>query len=155
MKYITWLFSISGCLAACRTAPDLQKEEAEIRRLLRQERTAHFNRDTALFISEFADSMISVNRGVVSAPTRDEHRRRIGKYFSTVRFLMWDDIAEPFIRFSSDATMAYAVIQKKLILSRQGDDGLTVTDTSEYAWVSIYRKYNGEWKVECNTSTNK
>ena len=123
--------------------------------MLQTERKAHFDRDVELFISEFADSMISVNRGVVSIPTKTEHKERIGKYFGSVQFIKWDDTAEPIIRFSDDGSLAYAIIQKDVILTYPDSTGKPFYDTTHYAWSSIYRKYHNEWKVECNISTNK
>ena len=139
---------------ACSNEVNLEKARKEITDLLQQERKAHFDRNMELFISEFADSMISVNKGIVSIPTREQHRQRIGKYFGSVEFIKWDDLVEPIIRFSEDGSLAYAVIQKLVILSYPDTLGKKFIDTTNYAWVSIYRKQNGEWKVECNASTN-
>ena len=157
MKYFLFFILTAGFFSACSSKPDLRKEKAALLVLLQTERKAHFERDTDLFMGEFADSMINVNRGVVSAPSRDEHKDRIGKYFGSVRFIKWDDVTEPVIRFSSDATLAYAIVQKMVVLSYMDPDreGKSLTDTTEFAWVSIYRKKKGEWKVECNVSTNK
>jgi hypothetical protein len=33
--------------------------------------------------------------------------------------------------------------------------GKTVTDTAHYAWISVYRKINGKWKLDAIVSTNK
>ena len=157
MKYFFFLILAAGFLSACSSVPDLRKEKAALLHLLQQERKAHFERNTDLFMAEFADSMIHVNRGIVSAPSKAEHKERIGKYFGRVRFIKWDDVAEPLIRFSSDATLAYAIVQKIVILSYPDPEraGKSLTDTTEYAWLSIYRKQKGEWKAECNASTNK
>ena len=147
-----WLLML---LVACNTTADLEKERNTILTMLRTERKAHFDRNVELFISEFADSMISVNRGVVTAPTKETHKERIGKYFGSVQFIKWDDTAEPVIRFSDDGSLAYAIIQKDVILTYPDSMGKPLYDTMHYAWSSIYRKYNEEWKVECNISTNK
>ena len=151
---------IAGCsllllLHACSSKPNLEKERTIILSMLQTERKAHFDRNVELFMSEFADSMISVNKGIVSAPTRDEHKERIGKYFGSVQFSKWDDTATPVIRFSDDGSLAYAIIQKDVILSYPDSTGKTFYDTTHYAWSSIYRKISGEWKIECNISTNK
>lgn len=140
---------------SCTNKTDLAKEEKEIRNLLQQERKAHFDRNTSLFISEFADNMISVNKGIVKSPTKAENEKRIGKYFSSVSFIKWDDVAEPIIRFSNDGTLAYAIIQKQVILTYPDSLGAPFYDTTDFAWASIYRKQKGEWKVEANISTNK
>lgn len=139
---------------ACSNEVDLKTARKEITDLLQQERKAHFDRNVELFMSEFADSMISVNKGIVSISTPEQHRQRIGKYFGSVEFIKWDDLAEPLIRFSEDGSLAYAVIQKQVILSYPDTLGKKFIDTTDYAWVSIYRKQKGEWKVECNVSTN-
>lgn len=142
-------------LLSCNSRADLEKERKAILEMLQTERKAHFDRNADLFIAEFADSMISVNKGVVSVPTKDEHKKRIGNYFGSVQFIKWDDTAAPIIRFSNDGSLAYAIIQKNVILSYPDSTGKEFYDTAHYAWSSIYRKYEGEWKVECNISTNK
>lgn len=140
---------------SCKSETPLSNEKAAILQLLAQERKAHFDRNTELFISEFADSMINVNKGKVTALTKEEHNERVGNYFNAVEFIKWDDIAEPLIRFSDDGSLAYAIIQKEVILSYPDSTGKPFYDTTHYAWTSIYRKKNGEWKVEANISTNK
>jgi hypothetical protein len=148
--YIILLFII-----ACKIRPDLQHEEQAIRQLLQQERKAHFDRNVNAFMSEFADSMMMINRGKVETPSREMNKKRIGDYFGSVRFLKWDDVAEPVIRFSADASLAYAIVQKEVILTYNDTLEKPLYDTAHYAWVSVYRRQKGEWKVECNISTNK
>ena len=144
-------------LSGCNTGEkfDQEKETKAITALLLQERKAHFDRNTDLFVSEFADSMLSVNKGKVSVATVGENRQRISRYFSSVDFVKWDDVAKPVIRFSDDGSLCYAIIQKQVILSSLDSLGKKQLDTTDYAWASIYRKQKGEWKVECNISTNK
>lgn len=134
---------------------NLAGEEKAITALLEQERKAHFERNADLFAGEFSDSMISVNRGVVKRTPPDTMRKSIQKYFGAVSFIKWDDLAKPIIRFSNDGSMAYAIVQKEVIVSYPDTSGGIFYDTSVYAWTSIYRKEAGAWKVEANTSTNK
>ncbi|NOT51589.1 MAG: nuclear transport factor 2 family protein [Chitinophagaceae bacterium] len=140
---------------SCNNKPDLAKEEKAIRDLLQQERKAHFDRNAELFVSEFADSMISINKGKLTQTSIEENKKRIASYFGRVQFIKWDDVAEPIIRFSGDGSLAYAIVQKQVILSYPDSLQHIITDTTDYAWVSIYRKQKGEWKVEANASTNK
>lgn len=99
--------------------------------------------------------MLSVNRGVVSTAKRGETLKRIQGYFNRVEFIKWDDRLPPKISFSNDGTMAYAVVQKLVILSLKDSLQHTTLDTTEFAWVSIYRKSVNDWKIECTVSTNK
>ena len=152
MKYI---FLFVPLFTGCSSKPDLEKEKQTILAMLQTERKAHFDRNVDLFMSEFADGMISVNKGVVTTPTKEFHKKRIGKYFGSVQFIKWDDKAEPIIRFSDDGSLAYAIVQKDVIVTFPDSTGKTLNDTTHYAWSSIYRKKDGQWKVECNISTNK
>ncbi len=153
MKIVFALFVIV-LLAACSEKSDLEKSRKEITDLLQQERKAHFEKNVDLFVSEFADSMISVNKGKVTKLSVEQNKKRIEPYFSSVEFIKWDDVAEPVIHFSDDGTLAYAIIQKQVILSYPDNSGKKFIDTTNYAWASIYRKQKGEWKVECNISTD-
>lgn len=155
-KYIIlWPLFVTVLFISCSPKIDLLNEKAAIRNLLQQERKAHFERDVELFISEFADSMISVNKGKISVATPDENKKRIGSYFGRVEFIKWDDVKDPVIRFSDDGSLAYAIVQKQVIVSYPDSLGKTLIDTTDYAWASVYRKQKGDWKVECNVSTNK
>ncbi|HMU48062.1 MAG TPA: hypothetical protein PKC72_16980 [Chitinophagaceae bacterium] len=150
------LFITIPLLFSCtESRPDLIKEESEIRQLLQQERKAHFERNADLFISEFSENMLSVNKGQVMTASPKERKDRIQRYFNNVEFIKWDDLAGPIIRFSDDGSLAYAIIQKEVIVNRKDSTGISVPDTSHFAWASIYRKEKGEWKVEANISTNK
>ena len=154
MKYLIVLLLLVF-FQGCKQGPDLEKEKKTILSMLQTERKAHFDRNVDLFMSEFADGMISVNKGEVKTPTKEYNKQRISNYFGSVKFIKWDDSAEPIIRFSDDGSLAYAIIQKDVILARSDSAGKTVNDSMHYAWTSIYRKLNGVWKIECNISTNK
>jgi len=119
------------------------------------ERKAHFDRNVDLFVSEFADSMLSVSKGKVTKLSVEQNKKRIEPYFGSVKFIKWDDMAEPVIKFSDDCSLAYAIVQKEVILTYPDSTDKAFFDTTHYAWSSIYHKQNGEWKVECNITTNK
>jgi len=125
-----------------------------IRQLLQQERKAHLDRDVDLFLSEFAPGIYSINRGVF-LNCQKRNSGKIQAYFNAVKFIKWDDVPEPVIKFSDDHSLAYAIVQKQLILEKKDSAGKIETDTTDFAWTSIYRKHKNEWKIECNISTNK
>ena len=152
MKF--FLLLLPGFIA-CSSKPDLEKEKKTILKMLQTERKAHFDRHVDLFMSEFAEGMISVNKGDVTTATKELNKERISKSFGSVQFIKWDDTAEPIIRFSDDGSLAYAIVQKEVIVTYPDSTGMAPNDTTHYAWSSIYRKQNGQWKVECNISTNK
>jgi hypothetical protein len=149
------LFLFTFLIISCKSKVDITEEDKAIRKLLKQERDAHFSNDVNRFVAEFADSMISVNKGKVKIFTPEENKKRIEPYFKSVQFIKWDDVEEPVIKFSDDGSLAYAVVQKQVILTYPDSLGKPFIDTSDYGWVSIYRKNKTGWKVETNISTNK
>ena len=142
-------------LAACYSPGNNDADRNAIIALQQQQRTAHFNKDADLFASEFQQGLYMVNKGKADSSSIAAHKKKIQSYFDAVKFIKWDDVAAPIIKFSDDHSMAYAIIQKQVILETTDSTGKTFTDTTDYAWTSIYRKQNNEWKLVCNTSTNK
>ena len=69
--------------------------------------------------------------------------------------MKWDDVVPPEIRFSNDGSLAYPIVQKLVVLSLKDNLQESTLDTTEFAWVSIYRQVRGKWSGELNISTNK
>ena len=154
MKLIPFFMLV--ILPGCTKQASHDKDTEVITELLATERKAHFQKDVSLFMSEFSDSMISINHGLVTRASPQATRDRIKNYFDRVEFLKWDDIETPMIRFSNDGSMAYAIVQKQVIVSIKDSAKKETLDTTDFAWLSVYRKMNdGSWKIECNASTNK
>ena len=155
MKYFFIPMIFCLMLGSCSNADNSGKDIEAIKNLLNQERKAHFQKDADLFISEFAPDVIQINKGIVLQSSIEENRKRFRTYFNDVNFIKWDDVAEPIIKFSEDHSLAYAIVQKLVVLQRKDSTGNILNDTTNFAWTSIYRKQQNEWKLECNISTNK
>lgn len=151
MKYfclIPIMFLISCSL------PDTTADEQAIREILRQDQQAHLQKNVELLLSNSALDFIEVNRGLVKKPTHEDTTARFSNYFNSVNFIKWEDTADPIIRFSEDRLMAYTILQKEVITTPITN--LSVQpDTTEFTWISVMRKVDGKWKVECIASTNK
>ena len=80
---------------------------------------------------------------------------RYHNYFSEVEFVKWDDVTDPIIRFSDDGKLAYAIVDKIVKITYEGENGDLIDDETHYAWTAIYKKYGDEWKIDCVTSTEK
>lgn len=119
------------------------------------QRDYHFNANAEAFARQLAPNFISVNRGEVTQPTFEENFNRFSAYFNAVKFLKWDDVEAPIVRFSPDGSLAYTVVQKDVEAEYPNEEGNPMIGQTDFAWVTIYRKINQEWKVECVASTNK
>lgn len=134
---------------------DFAREKEEILKLHEKQREYHFGKDSVSFANQMADNFISVNRGIISMPGRDETVRRYNGYFSSVEFRKWDDLSEPIVRFSSDGKLAYTIVDKIVETEEISEEGDTVVGSTHFAWTAIYRKLKGVWKIECVTSTER
>lgn len=126
----------------------------EIARLLAQERNAHLTANADLMVEPFADDFISVARGEISHPTRDESRKRFALYFGSVKFLAWDDITPPVIWISHDVTLATALIHKRVHIEFQDEDGTPAQDETTFVWQETYVYEKGRWWLKLVVSTN-
>ncbi len=145
---LTW-----GCQEA--TKVDLEVEKAKILALHHAQRNYHFEKDSLSFADQMSEQFISVNRGIISRPSREDLLARYNGYFSSVDFVKWDDVAEPIIRFSDDGSMAYTIVDKIVAVTYKNETGETVVGETHFAWTTIYRKYDDQWKIDVVTSTNK
>lgn len=151
--HIVVFFLVIELTISCSGRANIEEARAEIMRMHNNQRIAHMQKDVALLLSDSIGDYMEVNRGGVNRPTNSESTQRFQAYFDAVDFVKWDDISEPVITFSDDATMATTVV-KKLVITRDKSDSSRV-DTAQYAWLAIYKKVNGKWGLHRMGSTNK
>jgi hypothetical protein len=51
--------------------------------------------------------------------------------------------------------MASTVVDKIVKVAPQDEYGKRVESVFSFAWTTIYRKYDGAWKIDCITSTDR
>jgi hypothetical protein len=158
-RKISFVYGVTALIFSCND-PGKSTGEADQAKLLKiheDARNAHFGRNAQIMIEQFAEEMISVNHGKISktiSPEKDIERFQ--SYFNSVEFKKWDDVNPPEVRFSEDHTLAYMVVDKLVVLEAKDSVGKPFQETTHFAWVGIYRKQNdGDWKLECITSTNE
>lgn len=141
-------------LTGCYEVDQHKKAQEEILELHQRQRDFHFNKDAAAFAELLGENHISVNRGKISKPTKEENKNRFENYFGQVEFEIWDDLTPPIIQFSDDYSMAYTIVDKAVVLRYQDDEGQTQRDSTHFAWLAVYQKIQNEWKVVSVGSTN-
>ncbi len=135
--------------------PDWEKERKEILRLESKQRAYHFAKDAKAFTDMFSKDFLSVNKGTIETPTSENSYQKFNAWFNSVEFVKWDDNTEPLVRFSDDASVAYVAVNKLVVIKKQALNAKQILDTTNFAWLTVYKKYNGEWKIDCVSSTNK
>ena len=155
MKNMLPLIFVLLIFASCAKTNDISEEKSEILKLHNAQRDYHFNKDSIAFASQLSENFISVNKGLISSPKKEETISRYNGYFSSVEFAKWDDITEPIIKFSDDGSMAYTIVDKIVAVTYKDQMGNTVLGETHFAWTTIYKKYGEQWKIDCVTSTER
>ena len=136
--------------AAARAADSLA-----LLRLHERAREAHLARRADWLVAGQADSLISVSRGGVSISPRERVRAGFQPYLDASTFQAWDDIVPPRIRISADGQMAYVIVEKRVHLTTRTANGATEAERTRFAWMSVYEKQAGEWRMTAIASTER
>lgn len=147
------LFLLLVILISCHSPINFENEKKTILLLDEQAREHHFKKDAAALVKNLSKNFLAINKGTISQPAIDESYQQFDRYFKSVEFVKWDNVKEPVVRFSDDASLAYVCIDKLVILKLK--DEHEKLDTTHFAWLSVYRKSKGEWKLDCIASTHQ
>jgi hypothetical protein len=151
IKYYQLLF-IAGLLSSCNSnlKPNLEVEKTAIMKIHVEQQKAHMEKNAELLLSQNDGTFYEVNRGKIKSPSRQESINKFTAYFESVDFIKWDDVTPPIFSFSNDATMATTIVNKIVITRHKADSKI---DTTFFAWLSVYKKENGVWRMESIAST--
>lgn len=128
---------------------------AELVRLHKQAQTAHLTYDAKLFVEMFAENLTQIQSGRVVSRDKKANLERFHQYFGSYKFDEWEDIVPPIIKISQDGTLATVTVQKRVSGKYKDDKGVERTDKTVFAWLEVWEKINGEWKVVTVASTSK
>ncbi len=155
MKRFSFILLFVTCAVGTSAQPsaDLEKEKAELLRLHKSDREAHFKTDVDALLENSPEEMISVSRGKISKPSKEDARKMFTGYFRDAKYYEWDDVEEPIIRISNDGSMAWMVTRTKVRRVQKKTDGAEQEEKFVYAGIMTYEKRDGRWVRVANVST--
>lgn len=153
---------VSRCGAPLRVAPAAlllavactdQGDRASLLALLDNERAAHLTADASLLVQSIADTLLTVDAGVVRRQARDEVEASFRDYFSGARYSEWSDVEPPVIRLSADGSLAH--VTRVVISDREAPafGGGRERERFQSAWTATYEHSAGRWRMTSVTST--
>ncbi|MCF6130484.1 hypothetical protein L1S35_12430 [Flavobacterium sp. AS60] len=134
---------------------DLESETKEILKAEAKAREYHFKKNVKALLGGFSKDFISINNGKIEKPTYDESFKKFDSYFKSVEFIKWDNNLPPIVRFSDDGSIAYVAVDKLVIVKFNDEKGNKVIDTTNFAWLSVFKKQSGRWSLDCIASTRR
>jgi len=152
MKRVSVLVMLA-LVSAAQAQIDIEREKAELLKVHRTDREAHFKTDVEMLLRHSADEFISVSGGRISRSTRRELREFFESYFKNAKYYEWDDTEAPIIRVSNDASMAWMIVRTKVRRTQKDDAGAERERQFVYSGIMTYEKQNGKWVRTANVST--
>lgn len=125
----------------------------QLLKLHEQAKRAHLTYDAELFIELFADNVTELQNGNVRTRSRVENLERFKNYFSSYKFIEWEDIKPPVIKISGDGTLATVRVEKRVRGTYKNDKGKEESDHTVFAWLEVWEKIGGKWKITSVAST--
>ena len=125
----------------------------ELSAILAEQRTAHLETDPSAMVENIADSLLSVDAGVVSVQARRDVEAMFASYFEGAVYRRWEDVTPPIVRLSSDGSMAWVV--RTVLVQRDEPDGTGGTRSHQFtsAYTSTFERMDGRWQMTSVTST--
>ena len=151
----TILLAMFAALCVTTFSQKQNKDIQELMRLHEQHKTAHLTNNVDLFVETFADEITQIQNGIAVAISKEKSRERFAKYFANFKFEEWSDTNPPKITLSKDRTMAAKTVEKRVRGTYRYSDGKIEADDTTFAWLEVWQKIDGKWKVTMIASTVK
>ena len=133
-------------------APETSADERALRAAHETILRAHRENDLPAWTALEADEYVEANRGRVTFPTREERRARRAPYLDETRFTRYEDLREPIVEISDDGTMGWLIAEVGVRGTRTTADGTGEPVEFVAAWIELYRKLDGRWRLVGNVS---
>ena len=146
--------AILSLAIGCTAAPDLEAGAAELRTLHERVLEAHRTGDVDSWMTLEADEYVSANGGVITFPTAADRRAAREAYLSSTTFTVYRDLRPPVVRLSADATLGWLIAEVELRGTQVSDSGQTPV-VAIWAWIELYEKDSGTWRLVGNVSNRR
>jgi hypothetical protein len=147
--------AIAVGLTGCPDRFDPDKGRAEILALHQGFIDAHLREDTSPLVAPIPDEYLFVANGDVDKLDAENVREMLQSYFDATTFSHYADIAQPIIGFSTDGTVAWAIVRVRVAGTSHRDPEADREFDTQWAWITLYEKENDEWSRIADVSTNR
>lgn len=140
-------------MLSCGGGPGHEALHQDLHTILAEQRTAHLETDASALVQSIADSLVSVDAGVVATQPRRDVEAMFASYFEGAIYHRWEDVIDPVVRVSSGGNMAWVI--RTVAVQRDEPNGTGGTRTSQFtsAYTSTFERIDGRWQMTSVTST--
>ncbi|MFH1699185.1 MAG: hypothetical protein ABIE07_01245 [Candidatus Zixiibacteriota bacterium] len=145
ISVICFLFLTGWIIPGCCSKIDVETHRQELLSLNQEMRTAHIEGNAGIIISGQGYPYTQVNSGQVTHPTHEDDSERFQNYIGSMNITAWDDLIDPIVTISDDASLATVIYKKHLVMTRIAQPEAEPYE-GIYAWQSTYRRTKEGWK---------
>ncbi len=116
---------------------------------------AHRTGDVDLWMSVEADTILSANGGEVSTSASSDRRPGRAAYLGSTVFDVYEDTRPPLVAVSEEGGLGWVVAQVRVRGMRTHANGDSESIDDLWAWVELYRRVEGDWKMVGNVSNRR
>ena len=152
MKRLSVLFVALGLIGCAQPSVDLNAERQALLDLHANVLRAHMEDDIDGWLAKEADTLIVGSRGEILFTSVDDRRAQRERYLSAAEFDTYRDLVDPIVTVSEDGTLGWVVCQVEANGNYVDAAGGSVPIEFVSAWVEMYQKIDGEWRMVGNVS---
>jgi len=130
---------------SCRPAPNFDRLRKEILDLHQMAIDAHLKKDVGFFTKDISDDYFSVGNGEIRNPAKEEITSQFERYLHSTTFTEYRNLREPIIGFSRDGSLAWSLVQVKVVGRSPAEFGAERTFDVTWAWITLYERKGDRW----------
>ncbi|MEN8374803.1 MAG: hypothetical protein ABFS34_05085 [Gemmatimonadota bacterium] len=152
-----WVFLGSGCAPSVDAPPavDRAADEATLLQMHQAVIQAHLDGSVDDWMALEEDPYVSANAGEVSFADAAERRARREPYLMSASFTQYEDLRPPVVRISDDGSLGWLIAEVQVRGVSTATDGAETPIEMIAAWIELYEKRAGEWKIVGNVSNRR
>lgn len=133
---------------------DFSTLKEEILALHKASINAHLEKNIPFFTQDVSDDFVAVSRGEINKPTKEETQAMFTNYLENTEFSEYKDLHEPIIGFSKDGSIAWSIVQVKVVGKQKIDEEEADLDFVS-SWIMLYERQGANWIRLVNASSFK
>lgn len=147
------LLPTTGCRPA--ETPSPAADRAAILAIYEDTRAAHFDRDPERFLAAVDSGYWVVSEGGARYRDKEEALEGLREYLTGTTFTTVSDIEAPRITVAPGGDVAWLIGRVEVRGETRGEGGGVHPLAFRAAWVDIYRKYHGHWRLVVHANTER
>ena len=136
-------------------AQDTSADVRSLRRLHNELLEAHRTGDVERWMSLESREYVSANGGRVTFPEFSDRRAQRAVYLAGATFEVYRDLREPLVRVSEDGSLGWLIAEVEVRGSSASSSGESEPIHDIWAWVELYEKVEGAWRLVGNVSNRR